>query len=339
MRKPILLLLPALLACGDATAARPEIVADFRSNAISLTCEPVDLGVEAAATEIRLATDSTWTLLDGPQLQVLTFTDELQLVRRTPLSATGPAAAAEPLSAALLGDTAVVVAARGQLRLVVLTPRGELLNTIPLDFIPNSLEPADSGSILVTPVPLGIRPPTLLMRHTAEGWGAIPVPKRSYEDMSVNALGNTALVETLLDGRVVVVHQFMSPRGFMVYPDGRVEARAVPTPDGTRNDVQFVPRSPITPEQIARLLIPAMAMTIDPGAARVYLLTRSGSQVDERPERAILQLSDRLEFLRGFTLPVAASSMVYLPRRRAALVVDDLDVFHLCPVPSGGSGA
>jgi hypothetical protein len=337
MRKPILLLLPVLWACGDATASGPSVIPDFRANAAALECSAVDLGVEAAMTEMRRASDSTWTLLDESQMVLLTLSDELRLLRRTPLAEAGPAAAPRPVSAVLLGDTAVAVAARGGLRVVILSPDGGPLASMPLDFIPNALVTTPSGALLLTPLPMGARPPTLLMRHTAGAWEPLPVPQRGFEDMSVNAIGNTALAETFPDGTILVMHQMLTARAFLVRPDGRVDPRPTPTPDGNRAAIDFVPRAPITEDQIPRMLVPAMAMSIDPARSQVYVMTKTAARVNDRAERAVLRLSSELEFIEGYTLPMIAQSMIYLPRRDALLVVGDADDFHMCPLPPGGS--
>lgn len=337
MRESILFLLFVAVACDRAGDAGYVVIDDFSRTATALTCETVEIGVEAAATELRLASDSTWTLLDAPQLQVMTFDDEFRLLDRMTLPAVGPGAAPSPTSVALLGDTAVAVAARGGLRLVVLSRDGRELATTPLDFIPHSVATSAAGAVLVTPMPFGTKPPTLLLRLADGKLDTLAVPKRSYEDMMINALGNATLVESLPDGSALVVHQFLQPRAFRVSAAGTVGALPFPTPDGTRQQIPYVPRAPITEEQMGQTLVPAMAMSVDRGRSHVYLLTRSGRNVDGRPERAILRLSEGLEFLEGFTLPVAAGSMVYLPRRRAALVVDDTDTFHLCPLPRAGS--
>ncbi len=339
MRTPILLLLPLCLACGEAAGAAPALINGFREHAAPLVCDPVDLGMEPAATEIRLSSDSTWILLDGPQLQLLSFDDSFRLLDRTPLPATGPGAAVHAVSATLLGDTAVAVAARGGLQLVVLSRDGSFRASTPLDFIPNALAGTPAGEILVTPLPFGTKPPTLLMRYSGGEWETLPVPRRSYVDMSINALGNSTLVEVFPDGRALVMHQFLRPRAFIVSPDGEVEEPSAPTPDGTRDHVDFVPSSPITSDQMERTLVPAIALSIDPRSSEVYVMTRSGTTVGGRPERAILRLSERLEFIEGFTLPIPAAGMVYLPRRHGALVVDDVDRFHLCAFPQSGGPA
>lgn len=333
MRKPILLLLVGAAACETATEHGFVVIDDFSRHATAATCDLVDLGVEAVATEVRLATDTTWTLLDAPGLQVLTFDDRYTLLNRTPLPADGPAAALNPTSVGALGDTALAVLARGGLRLVVLSMDGRGLDTSPLDFIPHSVATTGAGAVLVTPMPFGTKPPTLLLRFADGGWDTLAVPRRRYADMTINAIGNTALVESLPDGSSLVLHQYLEPRGFRVSASGDVEALAVPTPDGTRDAIAYLPHPPVTEEQFPLMLLPAMALSVDRVSSEVYLLTRSGTAVDGRPERAVLRLTNRLEFLEGYTLPVRAAGMVYLPRRGGVLVADDEDRFHHCTLP------
>lgn len=330
MRKLTLLFLPLAGGCGDV-AATPAVIESFRADAAALTCEPVDLGVDTAPAELRLASDSTWTLLDEAHRQLLEVTDDFRIVRQIDLPATGPGAVDHPISATVLGDTAVAIAARGGLRLVVLAMDGALRRSVPLEFIPNAIMASGSG-ILATPMPFGDRPSTLLLRNVGDDWEEVPVPRRAYDDMSIAALGNAALVETFPDGRILLMHQFFRPRAFIVDAH-RIDELTPPVPDGARDQLDFVPRAPITDDQIRRTLVPALAMTIDPIRSEVYVLTRSGGELDDRLERAILRLSDRLEFIEGYTLPVIARSMVILPRRRSALVVDDVDTFHLCSLP------
>lgn len=333
MRKSILCFLVLTAACGAADDTGFVVIEDFSGSAATARCEPVELGMEAVASELRLATDSTWTLLDEPGLQVLAFDDGLQLLSRTPLPAHGPGAAVNPTSAGLLGDTAVAVLARGGLSLVILTLDGRELDTAPLDFAPHALETTRSGAVLVTPLPFGSKPPTLLLRYADGKWDTLDVPRRRYEDMTVNALGNTALVESLPGGAALVVHQYLEPRAYRVSESGAVERLAVPTPDGTRGAISYLPRSPLTEEQFPLMLLPAVAMSVDPLTSEVYLLTRSGREIGGRPERAVLRLTERLEFLEGYALPVRAGTMVYLPRRAAALVGDDEGRLHLCHLP------
>lgn len=333
MRKSILCFLALTAGCGAGDHPGFVVLDNFSGRAAPARCDPVELGVDVVATELRLATDSTWTLLDEPGLQVLTFDDHLELLSRTPLAAQGPGAALNPTSAGLLGDTAVVVLARGGLRLVVLSVDGQEIETAPLDFIPHSLETTASGAVLITPLPFGSRPPTLLLRYQSGRWDTVDVPRRRYEDMTVNALGNTALVESLPGGGAVLVHQYLGPRAYRISASGAVDLLPVPTPDGTRAAIPYLPRSPLTEDQFPLMLLPAMAMSVDPVTSEVYLLTRSGRELDGRPERAVLRLTDRLEFLEGYTLPVRAGTMVYLPRRGAALTADDESRLHLCHLP------
>ena len=341
MRKPILFLLAAVTAgamgCKGPAELPLDLIDDFAGRSTALECHELDLGLAAAPTEIRLSTDSTWTLLDGPQLQILEFDDAFRQVSRTAVPAVGPGAAANPVSVATLGDTAFAVAARGGLRLVILGRDGSGIRSESLDFIPHSLEATDDGRILVTGMPFGTKPPTLLMRYTGAGWDTLAVPKRTYPDMTISALGNSALVEVLPDGRALLVHQFLRPRAFRVGPLDLVETLSLPTPDGTRDNIDFVPRPPITDDQLPHTLLPATAMTVDPIRSEVYVLTRSGRSAGGHAERAILRLTADLEFMEGYTLAVPAGLMVYLPRRHSVVVVDGEDRFHQCPLPERGN--
>ena len=333
MRKPILSLSLLVAACQGPAPEDYALVEDFTSRSIAASCEVVDLGSDIAPSEIRLASDSTWLVLDRPQQQIAEYDDQLRLLSLTPIPATGPAAAAEPVSVAALGDTAFAVAGRGQLRLVILSRTGREPVSVPLEFIPQSLEATSNGEILITAMTFGDRPRTLVQRFRDGAIEPIAVPKRSYPDMTINALGNSALVETLPDGNAVVVHQFFRPRAFRIAAGGTVQQLAAPTPSGTREQIDFVPQPPVTDDQLPLMLSPGMALSPDPLRSELYLMTRSGREIGGRLERAILRVSDDLEFIQGYTLNVHATSMVYLPRRQAAVVVDDMDRFHLCSLP------
>ncbi len=334
MRKSILLFIflvgPALAACDDAEPTPYAIIDAVPDRATALHCEPFTLPDSPAPTEIRLASDSTWTLLDGSRRQILELDDGLRIVSRTPIPDQGPGAAEHPVSVAAVGDSAWAVAARGGLRLVVLSRGGEELSTVPLDFIPHSLEALAEDEYLVSAMPFGTKPPTALVRVLGSALLPVPVPRRTYEDMTVNALGNTTLVEAFPDGSALVVNQFLAPRGYRVDRRGDATPVTVPTPAGTREAIDFVPRSPLTDEQMPRTLVPAMAMSVDVGRSEVYLLTRSGRERGGRPERALLRLTDTLEFLDAFLLDVPAAGMVYLPRTGTAVVHDDADRFYSC---------
>lgn len=330
-------ILPVLLTalapgCGEADAAGYLLIDDFLARSTAVACEAVSVESHPAAEEIRLASDSTWTVLDATGRALLEYDDTLRLRTRLPIPRRGPGSAEQPVSVTALGDTAWAIADRARLRVVILSRTGEELATVPLDFMPNSVEATPAGALLLTAVPVGDRPPTVLVRSDGASIEPVPVPRRSYTDMTVNALGNTALVETLPGGAALVVHQYLAPRAFRVGAGTPTPLR-VPTPDATRDQIDYVPTAPITEDQLPRTMTPAMAMSVDPTRGEVYLLTRSGRTRDGRPERAVLRLSDDLGFTAGFTLDVHAVGLVYLPRREAAIVVDDEDRFFLCPLP------
>lgn len=333
MRKSILPLAVSLLASGACTADRPSghvVIEDFIRRATPVRCRPADPGIELAVTELRLVSDTSFLVLDEAQRQVAVLDQELRLLWRVSYPEAGPASAEGAISAAVLGDSAVAIAARHPLRIVVLSRAGELRRSVPLDFVPNSIEATSDGGLLITPMPLGARPGSLLLRYDGSGVRELGLPLRPYDDMMIRALGNAALVETLPDGGALVVHQFLAPRAFRISRDGAVSGVPVPTPDASLESVGFVPRAPITEPQMLRMAVPAMALNVDPDRGDVYLMTRSGRLRDGRPERAILHLDPGLAFLDAYLLDAPASRMVYLPRRKTALVADDEDRFHAC---------
>ena len=149
--------------------------------------------------------------------------------------------------------------------------------------------------------------------------------------MTVGALANAALVESLPDGSALLIHQLLTPRAFRVAPGlGAATPVPVPTPDATRDLIGFVPHAPVTEDQFARILTPALALSVDRGRGDLYLLTRSGRQVNGRAERAVLRLDSELRYVASYTLDVHAVEMAALPARSALLVADDEDRIFLC---------
>ncbi len=326
----------ALPGCGGGDPGY-TVIDGFRERAAPLACAAIERVRGYAVTEIRSATDSTWTVLDEAQRLVALFDEDMRRIWEVHYPAVGPGAVESAVSAVPLGDSAVAIAARGNLRLVVLSLRGEERGTTPLDFVPASLAAPGDGSLLVTAMPIGPSPPTLLMRWQRDSLTPVPIAKRKYPDMIVASLGNTALVETLADGSALVVHQFFAPRAFALSPSGAIEALSLPTPDLTRDRIHFIPTPPVTERQMLQMLVPAIAMTVDRGAAEVYVMTRTERLSGSRPQRAILRLDRRLRFLQGFITDIPAAAMVYLPRRHTLLLVDDEDRFHACTIQPAAS--
>jgi hypothetical protein len=334
MRRSILLLLLPL-ACGEPPGEVYVVVENFLERAAPASCEAISVG-SVAVSEIRAATDSTWLLLDEPQRRIVEISHDFRTLWSLEYPSAGPGSLLRPVSVALLGDTAVAVADQGSLKLVVLTRAGDQLLSTPLGFLPNAIASTPSGQVLVTPMPFGGSPGTLLVRFDGRAPEELPVPARYYEDMMVRAIGNVAIVETLPDGGALVVHQYLAPRGFLVDPDGVVTRLAVPTPDATAAHIDYIPTAPVTEEQQPLIMLPAAAMSVDPLRSEVYIMTRSGRTVQGVAERAILRLDDRLGFIEAFTVGIAAHEMAFLPRRGIALVVDDSDRIFACALPLTG---
>jgi hypothetical protein len=329
MRKPTLLMLTAVTAC-TAEPAEYFVVKNFLDRSLPVACDPLDAGSDVAVTELRAASDSTFLVLDAAGRRVLELDADLGEVWRLEAPAAGPGSLDAPVSAVVLGDTAVVVAERRGLRLNVYDRIGRLVRSEPLPFVPHSLAVRTDGDVLVTAMPMGAEPGSLLMRYDGQAVHGLGVPARSYGDMLVSALGNSTLVEALPSGAAVVVHRFLAPRGFLVHPDGGVEALRVPTPDATVDVAAYVPTAPITEAQLGAMLVPAMAMSVDPTRSQLYVLTRSGRPLGDSHERAVLRLDERLGLVDAFLLDVPATAMAFLSRPDLLIVADTDDRFHAC---------
>lgn len=331
MRKSILLFLLLTVACSDDGDGAPyRVVPNFVDRSAAVQCEPADLG-DVAVEQLRSVTDTSVLVLDAAQGRVTEYDDRLRPLWTLAYPRRGPAAVDRPVSATLLGDSAVAIVARGGLRLVILGRRGRLIHAEPLKFVPVSMAAA-GDELLITAMPLGASPGSLLFRFRDGVLREVPVPRRTYADMTVGALGNSTLVETFPGATALVVHQLFAPRAFRVTHDESVVPLPMPTPDATAELADVVPQAPITEATLDDLLVPAMAMSVDRGRREVYILTRSGRRVDDRRERAILRTDDQLGYLGSYLLDAHAVHMAVLPRRRAALVVDHLDRSFLCPL-------
>lgn len=338
MRKSILLPLVVLACSGDARDSDYRLISDFVARSVRLACQPVDPG-GTAVDRLHSATDTSFIVLDDANGRIAEYTDRLEPVWALEYEEHGPAAVERPVDAALLGDTAVAVVARGGLRLVILDRTGGPIHVEPLTFIPNAVTAGEEDDVLVSAMPVGRRPEVLLFRFHRGELAPLDVPTRRYPDMTVGALGNATLAASLPDGSALVVHQFFAPRGFRVVPaSGAVAPLAVPTPDATREWIDFVPRPPVTQDQFSSMLTPALALSADRGKGELYVLTRSGRVIDGRAERAVLRLDRRLGYLGSYLLGVHAVHLAFLPRADALVVADDLDRFYLCPLHASTDG-
>ena len=333
MRRSTLLL--GLLAAGCGAQEQPTyaVIDGFLERTVPARCTRAMLNDSVAITEIRSVTDSTWLLLDEAQRRVTELDHELRPLWSMALPAIGPGAVIKAVSAGLLGDTAVAIVDRGTLRLQVLSRGGEVIRSTPLGFLPNALATTASGQVLVTPLRMGDDPPTLLVRFDGEERTDVPVPPRYYRNGMHRAMGNIARVETFPDGRAVLSHEYLAPRGFLIDASGGVEAALVPTPDATLDQLDYLPSIPATEEDQERIMVPTLAIGIDRSRSEVYLMTRSGRTVDGSLQRAILRLDDRLGLLEAFTADVPAFGMAVLPRHGRAILADEEDRLFTCDLP------
>jgi hypothetical protein len=333
MRRSFLVAMVVVAGCADPGHDEYEVIGGFLERSPTVTCSAIAPGPELAVTEIQSATDSTVLVLDGPGRRLVELDDGLGEVWSMSAPGAGPGSFDAPVDAVALGDSAVAVAERAGLRLMVYRRTGELLRTVDLPFVPAAMAAEPSGTLLLTPMALGGRPGSLLFRYDGDDLREVGIPPRHYADMVVSALGNTTKVGVLESGAAIVVHQFLSPRGFRVDPSGQIEQLRVPTPDATREHLAFIPAPPITEDQVSRILVPVIAMSVDRRRGEVYVVTRSGRMNGGDAERAILRLDERLGLLESFIIGMSARGIAYLPARDIAIVVDNQDRFHSCHLP------
>jgi hypothetical protein len=342
MRMPTLFLLAAAAACGGGGGAEDYVVIeDFLGRSPRLECDPVVAPPGLTVTELRTGSDTTVLVLDGPGRRLVELDAALRPVWELNPPADGPGAMDLPVSVAVLGDTAVAITEQVGLKLLVYGRSGGLIRATPLGFAPSGLAARPAGDLMVTAMPYGQVPANLVFRYDGETFHPLPVVPRPYPDMLVGALGNTTLADALLDGTVLVVHQFLEPGAYRLAADGGAQRLRVPTPDGTRDRIGQLPRGPLLEAELGRMLVPARAMTVDGLRSEVYLLTRTGRQAGGYPEPALLRLDRDLALIESFTLGFNARHLAFLPRQRIALVVDDEDGFHACDFgrPGGAAGA
>lgn len=334
MRRSILL--PGLLllaACGGEETTY-TVLDGFLDRAAPARCDRILADEGLALTEIRSVTDSTWLLLDEPNRRITEYDHGMRPLWSMELPALGPGAVLNAVSAALLGDTAVAIADRGTLRLQVLARTGEVIRSTPLNFMPNVVATTADGRVLITPLRVGDEPPTLLVRFDGAERTDLPVTPRYYSDMMHRAMGNVARVEAFPDGRAVVAHEYLAPRAFLVGSGGDVTPAALPTPDGTVDQIPYLPIMPLRMEDAERIMTPAINLSVDRTRSEVYVMTRTGRVVDGVVQRGILRLDDRLGFIEGYTADVSAFGMAVLAGHRLAILADDDDRLFACELPA-----
>jgi hypothetical protein len=330
MRESTLLLLLAVAACGEVAPEDYVVIEDFLDRSSRIECQVMEAPEDLSVTALRAASDTTVLVLDEPGRRLVELDGTLRPVWTVDLPVAGPGALKAPVGMTLLRDTAIAVVEREGLKLIVYSRAGELIRTAPLGFAPSAVAARPSGELLVTAMPFGDSPPMLLHRFDGTGFEALPVPRRPYPDMFIGALGNTTLADVLPDGALLIVHQFIEPRAFRVAQDGRIDRLRVPTPDGTRSSIGWVPTGPILEEEMQRMLVPAAAMSVDGTRSEVYVMTRSGRRLEEGAERALLRLDRSLGLLESYVVDVVGRHMAFLAREATALIVDDEDRFHAC---------
>ncbi|MGQ0561446.1 MAG: hypothetical protein ACT443_06175 [Gemmatimonadota bacterium] len=326
-----LALLPFLLACGAGSADDARFIRDFRERAQPLACTPAAVG-DSLGTVAELSARAEGGLLAvfPDDRLVLALNDELVPQRTIVFDADGPRGVATPISAVVLNGILHVIDRQRPL-IRRFRQDGTPLSAVELDFLPLHLASA-GGRILITPAVVGRYPASLLFvldRETAE---PIDIPVRDFANVAVKMLGNMTATAALGD-RLLVAHQFMTPRAYVWRYGSRPEQRPIPLPAELERSVGYVPPLPLDEAALEPVLTVALAASADPVARRFILLTRTGGKRNGHFEKALIRTDSALNFLDAFLLAQNAGHFAYLPRRRVGVLIDDEGRWFTCPLP------
>jgi len=328
-------LVPLLVACAASDAGEPVWIDDFVEQSLAVECEPVPslTARESTVTDVATLSDSTFLVLYGRDREVVLVGPDLEPRRVVAFAEDGPTGVRRPSSATLVGDT-VYVADQTRSMLKRLGLDGSDRGSVSLSFPPQQVRSL-GGAVLVTPMVMGRHPDHLVYR-IVEG-DAVPLSVRTvpYGDLVVNLLANMAGVAAYPDGRVVVTHTYVIPFAYELRLGEPGPVRRVPVPL-PREVGATLGRSPAgTAEQVRSedLPVAVIAAAADARSGDLVVLARSGRiRPDGVFEKAVIRLDSELEYRRSYVLDVNAIRMAYLAARQIAVVVDEVDQWHACPV-------
>lgn len=334
---PILL---ALAACAPDPHG-PAFVEDFIARSPMMQCTVVPHDVPpASVVRLRAAGDSMVVALAQGDREILLLDGSLTPVRRVAWVSEGPGGLTEPVDVELLGDSVFAVLDRGRSRISLLGLGGDDRGSLRLGMLPHRFL-ADGDGWLVSSVALLPGHADLLHRVTAEGAEGLGVRPVHMPQPQLKALANSAVIERVGGGRVIVAHQFLVPEAHIVEQDaGRppvVRRATTPLSEAVREAVGYQPEPPFTDESMARILTPVLEAAPDPKGDGMYVLTRSGRRVAGRWEKALIRVDAEMRYLSSLLLPVNAGPFVVLPGGSEVVLVDEDERWHRCALPDGGA--
>jgi hypothetical protein len=321
-------------ACGAAGGGAEEaFVQDFAARAPTVVCEAVAV-LPADGRPVRdlaPAGDSAFLVLHDAPREVLLYDGRYRQLRAVPIPRAGPGMVASPGSAALVGDTLLLVTDRATGRIQPFNLDGTPGTAFHLPFLP-ALIRSEGNRTWIAPAVIGGQPGELLFELLGDRTVPLGIHPAARADLAAGTLANALTLAAFPDGRAVLAHQFLEPRAYLVGASNRVRRVPLPLPAATR-DGERAPALPLTPEALASIFTAALAASGEPRSGDLLYLARSGGHVGHHHEKALLRADRELRFQSAVRLAVNATRVVALPARDRALVTDELNRWYECPAP------
>ncbi len=329
--------LPALLlagaSCSRGSGPSPVYLDDF-TDGVAVHCDPLSVNPgRSEVTEVSTPGDSAVLVLYGPERRVELLGPDLQRRWMLDLEESGPRGVSEPMSAAVAGDSLLLVTDGRGRRIKRLSLEGRDRGEVRVDFSPMVVRQAGSG-VLVTAYVYGRLPGRLV--YAIEGDRAVPldVPAAPFADMSIKGIANVLALSARGDGSWVAAHSFLVPTAFRGRGTNVSGAVAVPLPAATRYLVDHVPEPPVTDEVVSRIAVVASAIQLDARTGDVLYVTRTGRRLPGgHLEKAVVRADSAFRFRGAFAIDANAVALARLSSRRDVVVVDDSSAWWSCPVP------
>ena len=271
--------------------------------------------------------------------EVLLLRSDLSLRERVRYERYGPGRVIDPQDIVLVDDTILVFSDRATRKLVSLGLGGEERGEIDLDFPPDRVVGWDDG-FLVTSLILTPEEEMLLFLVRGDERRELDIPALPNVDWQMKTLENLVSLHTYPDGRIVLVHRFLSPTARVVrFPadpgaDPVVASLPLPIPDGVKQAVGWMPSRPFSEDELMGILVPAMDVASDPSTGDLLYLTRTGRRVGEYMEKVVVRIDRDFAYQSSHILPANVVEMAYLPRSGELITIDEDGAWGRCALAS-----
>ncbi len=330
MIKPALLLL-LLVACGNSESNGVRFVHGLADRSPRLACkDALTANRGEAVAELKSLTGAKLLAIFPDARRIDILDSDLNAASTLVFDTDGPWGVRIPTSAALI-DSVLFVVDRQKPLLRRFTLSGRVLPDVHLNFVPLTIA-AVGRRLAITPAVFG-RSPGQLLYQLREGQAvSLGIAPWDAANVSVKLIGNMVSM-AVLDGKLFIAHQFLTPRAYLWQPDSRPHRVRLPLPEGVRAAVGYVPPLPLDEAAMKPVLVGALAATADPVRKHFLFLTRSGSMLGAHFEKLLIRTDPELNLVDAFRLPVNAGHVALLPERDQVVVIDEEGSWFTCRLP------